>query len=111
MTDSSPGFALSSDDQESFTLRLSGDWAQGRGTANFSELESELENFTKDSRSFYDIVSWIGAHHYPRLLPVENSSYRQKVHPNVISHLKNYYLEDTNKLINDFNLKPPYANQ
>ena len=70
-----------------------------------------MENFTKDSRSFYDIVSWIGAHHYPRLLPAENSSYRQKVHPNIISHLKNYYLEDTNKLINDFNLKPPYANQ
>jgi len=70
-----------------------------------------MEDFTKFPRRFYEIVTWIGAHHYPRLSSSENSSYRKKVHPDIISHLKNYYIEDTNNLINDFDLEPPYANQ
>ena len=70
-----------------------------------------LENFTKKSHSFYPIVTWIGAHHYPTLSGKVNNSSRKEVNPDVISHLKSYYLEDTNKLINDFNLKPPYADK
>ena len=70
-----------------------------------------MEDFTELPRRFYEIITWIGAHHYPRLSSSENSSYRKKVHPDIISHLKNYYIEDTNNLINDFDLEPPYANQ
>lgn len=69
-----------------------------------------IDDFTKNLHSFYEIIKWVGANHYPRLSPPINSSNRKKVNPEVISYLKNYYLEDTNKLINDFNLKPPYAN-
>lgn len=70
-----------------------------------------MEQFTSSPRKFYEIVTWIGAHHYPKLSKSQNSSIRKEVSSDVISYLKNYYTEDTKNLIKEFNLKPPYAHQ
>jgi phospholipid/cholesterol/gamma-HCH transport system permease protein len=42
MTTPGPGFELRTDDQETFSLLLRGDWVQGTGSADFDTLRSEL---------------------------------------------------------------------
>lgn len=70
-----------------------------------------IEDFTSVPERFYEIISWVKAYHYPKLIPVVKTSNRKKVSPDVVSYLENYYIKDTNKLIKDFDLDPPYANQ
>ena len=70
-----------------------------------------FENLTTDNKELYRIVTWLETFHYPKLSKeVINSSSRTHVSDDVYAKLKDYYTEDTKKLIETFNLKPPYAN-
>ena len=71
-----------------------------------------MENFTEDLNEFYRITDWLGASR-PRVknTPAINKAKRvSKVSDDVLNTLQNYYLADTQKLIDVYNLNPPYAN-
>jgi DNA-binding protein Fis len=71
-----------------------------------------MENFTTDVDEFYRITDWLGASR-PRVKDTSaiNKAKRvSEVSDDVINVLQKYYLADTQKLIDVYNLNPPYAN-
>jgi hypothetical protein len=70
-----------------------------------------FEDFTTNNKELHKIVTWLETFHYPKLSKeVINSSNRTHISDDVYAKLKDYYTEDTKKLIEIFKLNPPYAN-